>query len=114
IAAGVFQPKPPRVVATEHMRAGRVSVTEHADVLRVRLAEAGTASFGDLVADCERAIEIVARFLALLELYREGNVAFEQDVPLGALGVRWGGDSVAEVRAAVERDDGAADEEYYG
>src|SRR5699024_979381 len=114
IAAGVFQPKPPRVVATDHMRAGRVSVTEHADVLRVRLAEAETASFGDLVVDCEHALEIVARFLALLELYREGNVVFEQDAPLGVLGVRWAGGSVAEVRAVAGHDDGTADEEYYG
>lgn len=114
IAAGVFRPKPPQVVATEHMRAGTVSVAEHADVLRLRLAEAGGATFGDLVADCEHTLEVVARFLALLELYREGNVTFEQDDPLGALRVRWDGDTAAEVRAAAEEHEHSAEDEEYG
>jgi len=113
IAADVFRPKPPQVVATEHMRAGRVSVTEHADVLRIRLAELGAAGFGELVGDCGHTLEIVARFLALLELYREGSVTFEQDDPLGALRVRWDGGSVDEVRAGCgEQERSAVDEEY--
>ena len=56
-------------------------------------AAPGSATFSLLVADCENTLEVVARFLALLELYREGLVDFEQPVSLDELTVRWiGGD----------------------
>ncbi|MGH3740074.1 MAG: segregation/condensation protein A, partial [Micromonosporaceae bacterium] len=71
--------------------AGKVSVREQAAVLRVRLAERTTATFGDLIADCEHTMQVVGRFLALLELYREGVVGFDQAQPLGDLTVRWTG-----------------------
>jgi segregation and condensation protein A len=44
-----------------------------------------------LVADCTATIEVVARFLALLELYRDGYVGFDQMDALGELHVRWSG-----------------------
>ena len=50
------------------------------------------ASFSDLVADCQMPMEIVGRFLALLELYRARAVAFDQSEPLGVLQVSWTGD----------------------
>ena len=56
------------------------------------------ASFSDLVADCDRPIQIVGRFLALLELYRSRAVAFEQSEPLGMLQVSWTGKPVGERR----------------
>jgi segregation and condensation protein A len=52
---------------------------------------AGTASFRTLCADCQSTLEVVARFLALLELYREGMVGFAQVQALGELTVRWTG-----------------------
>jgi segregation and condensation protein A len=61
------------------------------DVLE-RRGIGGWASFAELVADCREAIEIVGRFLALLELYRLRAVAFEQAEPLGVLQVAWTGD----------------------
>ncbi|WP_007026390.1 segregation and condensation protein A [Saccharomonospora iraqiensis] len=115
VAAGVFRPKPPPTVSLDHLHTGRVSVREHAAVLRVRLATAGRATFGELVDDCEHTIDVVARFLALLELYRESTVEFEQAEALAELHVRWTGGSAEEAAAAAERDraDGAeADEEY--
>ena len=66
-------------------------------MLRVRLAEAGVATFGELVADCEHTIEVVARFLALLELYRETVILFEQDRRAG------GADASAGPAAASRR-----------
>ena len=61
---------------------------------RDRLRRAGSATFSLLVADCDNTLEVVARFLALLELYREGLVEFEQPVSLDELTVRWiGGDA---------------------
>ena len=114
LAAAVFRPKPPPTVSLSHLHMGAVSVRAHAAVLRVRLAEAGVATFGDLVADCENTIEVVARFLALLELYRETVVLFEQDEALGELTLRWSGGSLEEARAAAEVDRAFADEEEYG
>ena len=114
LAAAVFRPKPPPTVSLSHLHMGAVSVREHAALLRVKLAELGTATFGQLVADCENTIEVVARFLALLELYREAAVLFEQDEALGELTLRWSGGSVEEAKAAAEVDRAFADEEEYG
>jgi segregation and condensation protein A len=94
LALRQFAPKPgPPEVSIAHIHQVRVSVREHATLLRDRLRRAGSATFSLLVADCENTLEVVARFLALLELYREGLVEFEQPVSLDELTVRWvGGD----------------------
>ncbi|MFL0275530.1 segregation/condensation protein A [Mycobacterium sp. SMC-19] len=95
IAAAAFTPRPVPVVGLEHLHQVMVSVPEQAGVV-LRLLEArGTgqwASFTELVADCSMPIEIVGRFLALLELYRARAVAFEQSEPLGVLQVSWTGE----------------------
>lgn len=98
LAARALAPKPPPVVSTMHVHQMRVSVREHAALLRERLLRAGTASFRALCRDCRSTLEVVARFLALLELYREGMVGFEQVQALGELTVRWtGGDEPVEL-----------------
>jgi segregation and condensation protein A len=89
MAAGVFRPKPPPTVNLDHIHAPRVSVAEHTAVLRSLLAERGTATFGELVEGCTATLDVVARFLGLLNLYRESAVAFDQPEPLGLLTVRW-------------------------
>ena len=92
LALKQFQPKPgPPEVSIAHIHLVRVSVREHATLLRDRLRRAGSATFSLLIADCENTLEVVARFLALLELYREGLVEFEQPVSLDELTVRWVG-----------------------
>jgi segregation and condensation protein A len=74
-------------------------VREQAALVAAFLAEHGESRFTDLVADADGTLVVVARFLALLELYRERALAFEQPEPLGELRVRW----VAEAdRAAIE------------
>ncbi|GAA0452118.1 segregation/condensation protein A [Actinoplanes capillaceus] len=99
LALKSFLPKPgPPQVSIAHIHQVRVSVREHATLLRDRLRRAGTATFSLLVADCANTLEVVARFLALLELYREGLIEFEQPVSLDELTVRWiGGDSDVEL-----------------
>ena len=94
LALRQFAPRPgPPQVSIAHIHQVRVSVREHANLLRERLRRAGSATFSLLVADCASTLEVVARFLALLELYREGLVEFEQPVSLDELTVRWvGGD----------------------
>jgi segregation and condensation protein A len=91
IAAAVFRPKPPPVVPLAHLHAVHVSVPEHAALLRDMLARTGGGTFHELVADCTHTLEVVARFLALLELYREALVVFDQVDALGELHVRWTG-----------------------
>jgi len=95
IAAAAFTPRSVPTVATEHLHEVMVSVPEQAVVLLNLLQTRGTgqwASFTELVADCGKPIEIVGRFLALLELYRARAVAFDQSEPLGVLQVSWTGE----------------------
>ena len=108
IAAAALAPKPPLVVSVDHVHAPRVSIREHASILRERLARSGRATFRGLTHDCQHTLEYVARFLALLELYREGTVAFDQVAPLGELHVRWTG--TADSAEPPEAQD--VDEEY--
>jgi len=91
IAAQAMVPKPVPLVMTDHVHAPQVSVREHMAVLRERLRRQGAATFRALVADCSITLEVVARFLGLLELYREGSVAFDQAAALTELRVRWTG-----------------------
>jgi segregation and condensation protein A len=83
-------------VSLTHLHAVHVSVAEHAALLRAKLAGTGRGSFRDLVSDCVHTLEVVARFLALLDLYRESVVAFDQVDPLGELHVRWVGGPASE------------------
>lgn len=90
LAASVFRPRPPpEGPSLEHLHQHEVSVAEHAELLAARLAELGVASFADLTADCVAPIEIVARFLAVLDLYRNAAVELDQPEPFGELTVRW-------------------------
>ncbi|WP_428966465.1 segregation and condensation protein A [Micromonospora fluostatini] len=91
LAVRAMTPKPVPEVSIAHVHMVRVSVREHAAILTARLRRAGTATFSLLCADCEATLEVVARFLALLELYREGLVVFTQDQALEELTVRWTG-----------------------
>ncbi|HZG89994.1 MAG TPA: segregation/condensation protein A [Pseudonocardia sp.] len=91
LAASVFRPKPPPTVGLGHLHTGVVSVAEHAALLRERLAVLGSATFAELTADCGSPLEVVARFLACLELYRERSVELDQPEAFGELTVRWTG-----------------------
>jgi segregation and condensation protein A len=98
LAAKALSPKPTPMVSTEHIHSQRVSVREHAAIVSERLRRHGTSTFRNLCSDCESTLEVIARFLALLELYREGAVAFDQVQALGELHVRWiAGDEEVEV-----------------
>ncbi|MDP9240149.1 MAG: segregation/condensation protein A [Actinomycetota bacterium] len=91
LAVQALTPRKTPVVEVGHLHVPRVSVREHAATLRSRLSAVGAASFRSLISDCTSTLEVVARFLALLDLYRDGAVAFDQMVPLGDLRVRWTG-----------------------
>jgi segregation and condensation protein A len=91
IAAQALTPKPAPVVATDHLYMAQVSVREQMAILRDRLRRTGSVTFRALVGDCTITGEIVARFLGLLEMYRDGWVAFDQVAALTELRVRWTG-----------------------
>lgn len=95
LAAQAFRPRQQQVLSIAHVHQVRVSVREHAALLRDQLLRLRTASFRTLTADCHNTLEVVARFLALLELYREGLISFEQVQPLGELSVRWTAEETA-------------------
>jgi segregation and condensation protein A len=110
IAAAASVPKPIPVVMTDHVHTPRVSVREHTVIIRDRLRRAGSATFRSLVADCTTTLEVVARFLGLLELYRDGDVAFDQAAALAELRVRWVGPVDDEAGTAQKPDIGTGEE----
>ncbi|CDP81727.1 MULTISPECIES: segregation/condensation protein A [Mycolicibacterium] len=95
IAAAALTPRPVPTVGTDHIHAPKVSVPEQAHRIIALLEQRGIgewATFAELVAECTDGLQIVGRFLALLELFRAKAVAFEQPEPLGVLQVSWTGD----------------------
>nr|WP_205648178.1 segregation/condensation protein A [Actinomadura rubteroloni] len=91
LAAKALAPKAPPAVSVEHMYQPKASVKEQAAIVVALLRRLRSTTFAVLTEDCEGTFEVVARFLALLELYREAAVTFEQAEPLGALHVTWTG-----------------------
>jgi segregation and condensation protein A len=89
IAARTLTPRPAPVVSTAHLHAARTTVREQLDILSGRLMSLRRATFRQLSSDCVDTYEVVARFLAVLELYRSGSVSFDQLAPLGELYVTW-------------------------
>jgi segregation and condensation protein A len=104
LAAAAMSPKQAPTVGLDHVHAPRVSVREHAAVIRDRLRRIGAATFRALCSDCENTLEVVARFLALLELYRDGVVHFDQVQALGELHVRWTGPTGSDIDDDTELD----------
>lgn len=105
LAVKAMQPRPRPQVYVDHIHAPLVSVREQAGVVVARLRELGEASFRLLVQDTDDTLTVVARFLALLELYREKAVALDQETALGELTVRWtGGDGDAATTVTDEFD----------
>ncbi|GAA1498875.1 segregation and condensation protein A [Paeniglutamicibacter kerguelensis] len=80
---------PPAEVGVAHLHGGAVSVREQAGILALMLQESHTLSFTQLTADADSHLVLVARFLALLEMYRERVVSFSQNAPLDTLQVTW-------------------------
>jgi segregation and condensation protein A len=80
--------RPPPLVDLTHVAPIRVTMAEAIQAVEERLGQLGASSFRDLVADCEERIHVVVRFLALLELYREGRVDLTQAETFGEIEVR--------------------------
>ena len=105
LAARALEPKLPDIISVAHIHAARVSVREQAAIIVERLRRVGQASFRNLTRDCDTTLLVVARFLALLEIYRDGLVTFDQPTPLGDLFVRWIGDDDINLESMREIDE---------
>jgi segregation and condensation protein A len=104
LASRVLAPRPIPTVSMDHLHAARVSVREQAAILVAALRRARSSTFRALTADCDGTVYVVARFLALLELYREGAVMFDQVSPLGELHIRWTGADEGDIGVTDEFD----------
>lgn len=105
IAGRAMIPRLPPTVGVGHLHAPTVSVREQASVLVSRLRLQGSATFRDLVRDAGSTLVVVARFLALLELFRDAVVALEQTEALAELTVRWTGPQAGVVDVGDEFDE---------
>ena len=104
IAERVLTPKAPPVVGLEHLHYAQVSVTEESKRVVEALRRSKTLSFRNLCSDADSTLVIVARFLALLDLYRQGVLRFDQVVALGELQISWSGPEDGEIEVSGEFD----------
>ncbi|MFD3442118.1 segregation/condensation protein A [Streptomyces sp. NPDC058685] len=104
LAVKAMQPKPRPQVYVDHIHAPLVSVREQGEIVVALLKERGQISFRELADDAADTLTVVARFLALLELYRDKAVVLDQEDALGELLVTWtGGDAEASVTDEFDR-----------
>ena len=104
IAGRVLAPKLPPVIGIEHIHRPLVSVAEEAAKMVEELRKSGRVTFRHLISGLSDTLVVVARFLGILELYREGVVRFEQVVALGELQITWTGSAEGIVEVSDEFD----------
>ena len=104
IAERVLTPKAPPVVAVEHLHSALVSVAEESRLVVEALRKGRTLSFRNLIQGADSTLVVVARFLALLDLYRQGALRFEQVMALGELQISWVGSDEGEILVTDEFD----------
>ncbi|NRQ51645.1 segregation and condensation protein A [Aeromicrobium stalagmiti] len=107
LAAKAFEDKPVPILSLTHLHAPQVSVREQAHLVVDQLRRKGEMTFRALTADAPDLMTKVARFLAVLELFREGAISFEQATPLGDLHVRWTGTDEGDIDVGDEFDEPA-------
>ncbi len=90
LAARALAPAP--LVDLSHVAPIRVSLSDAIALVQARVSSAGMASFRELLADNPERIHVVVRFLALLELHRQGKVELSQARLFGEIEVRWQGE----------------------
>lgn len=103
-AGRAMTPSEPQSVSLDHLHLPLVSVREQAEVIITRLRGHQALSFRSLTADASDKLVVVARFLALLDLFRQKAVSFEQLSPLGELTIRWLGNDIEASDLGVEFD----------
>ena len=89
LAALAMAPREIPVVGLDHLHAPLVSIREQAAHVVALLRRGETLTFRQLIAGADLKGVVIARFLAVLELYRHAAISFEQLEPLGELSLRW-------------------------
>jgi segregation and condensation protein A len=89
LAMLAFAPREIPVVGLDHLHAPLISIREQAAHVVALLRRGEPMTFRQLIAGADQKGVIIARFLAVLELYRGASIAFEQLEPLGELTLRW-------------------------
>ncbi|MEY4398352.1 MAG: hypothetical protein RLZ53_928 [Actinomycetota bacterium] len=101
LAAETLTPKEIPAVGLTHLHASRVSIREQAAIVVTTLRKAGKSSFFELIREVKDRAVVVARFLAILELYRLAAISFEQETPLGDLQLTWRAETFNEEQLAA-------------
>ena len=104
IAERVLTPKQSPLVAVEHLHTPLVSVMEESRLVVEALRRSNSLSFRSLISDADSTLVVVARFLALLDIYRQGVLRFDQVIALGELHIKWIGSLEGEVEISDEFD----------
>lgn len=104
IAERVLTPKVVPVVSIQHLHMALVSVAEESKMVVEALRHSKTLSFRKLISDADSTQVVVARFLALLDLYRQGVLRFDQVIAMGELQISWTGSLEGEVEITDEFD----------
>ena len=104
IAERVLTPKAVPLVAIQHLHMALVSVAEESKMVVEALRLSKTLSFRNLISDADSTLVVVARFLALLDLYRQGVLRFDQVIAMGELQISWTGSLEGEVEITDEFD----------
>jgi segregation and condensation protein A len=104
IAERVLTPKVAPMVAVQHLHTSLVSVAEESRMVVEALRHSKSLNFRNLIADADSTLVVVARFLALLDLYRQGVLRFDQVIALGELQITWTGSLEGEVEITDEFD----------
>ena len=97
IADRVLSPKTPALVSIDHLNMALVSVAEESIGVVEALRKSKTLSFRSLIADAGSTLVVIARFLSLLDLYRQGVLRFDQVAALGELQISWIGSEFGEI-----------------
>ncbi len=104
LAAKAFEIKPIPSISLTHLHLNTVSVREQASIIVERLRQLGSTTFRALVMGVEVPV-VIARFLAVLELYREAQITVEQDAPLADLYIKWVGSESGDINVTNEFDE---------
>ncbi|GDX16986.1 segregation/condensation protein A [Actinomycetes bacterium] len=103
LAAKAMEVKTIPSISLSHLHAPAVSVREQAGIIVERLRRVGATTFRSLISGVEVSV-VVARFLAILELFRESQITLEQESPLADLYIRWVGAEQGEIELTDEFD----------
>ncbi len=114
LASAALAPPADPTVSIDHIHAPAISVAEQTVLVAARLERDGTVTFRGLVSDVSEVAVIVARFLSLLELFRQGRIALDQAGALGDLHIRWTGQpedsTVSDTASEFDEDDRSTEE----